>query len=188
MSTNAIPKRSEVRVEDTWDLSDIFPSDEAWQAEYEAMKALPAQIAAFRGTLGRSASDLLAWYRKQDELSVRLTKLHGYANCHSDEDTANARYVDMKSRAMSVIVAIGQEPHAPVSFRCTRFCSSIDKNSMSPPSACNWGLKESRASFTLASSSSIKHSLCHCRALSAILSTALYYLRQNLFLHPPLFL
>ena len=106
MSTNAIPKRSEVRVEDTWDLSDIFPSDEAWQAEYEAMKALPAQIAAFRGTLGRSAADLLAWYRKQDELSVRLTKLHGYANCHSDEDTANARYVDMKSRAMSVIVAI----------------------------------------------------------------------------------
>ncbi len=106
MSKNAIPKRSEVRVEDTWDLSDIFPSDEAWQAEYEAMKALPAQIAAFRGTLGRSASDLLAWYRKQDELSVRLTKLHGYANCHSDEDTANARYVDMKSRAMSVIVAI----------------------------------------------------------------------------------
>ena len=106
MSTKAIPKRSEVRVEDTWDLSDIFPSDEAWQAEYEAMKALPAQIAAFRGTLGRSAADLLAWYRKQDELSVRLTKLHGYANCHSDEDTANARYVDMKSRAMSVIVAI----------------------------------------------------------------------------------
>jgi len=106
MSKRAIPKRSEVPAEDTWDLSDIFPSDEAWQAEYEAMKALPAQIAAFRGTLGRSAADLLAWYRKQDELSVRLTKLHGYANCHSDEDTADGRYVDMKSRAMSVIIAI----------------------------------------------------------------------------------
>ena len=106
MSTKAIPKRSEVPVEDTWDLSDIFPTEEAWQAEFEAMKELPAKAAAFRGTLGRSAKDLLAWFRLQDDISVRLTKLHGYANCHSDEDTADSHYVDMKSKAMSVIVAI----------------------------------------------------------------------------------
>ena len=106
MSTKAIPKRSEVPVEDTWDLSDIFPTEEAWQAEFEAMKELPAKAAAFRGTLGRSAKDLLAWFRLQDDISVRLTKLHGYANCHSDEDTADSHYVDMKSQAMSVIVAI----------------------------------------------------------------------------------
>ncbi len=106
MSTKAIPKRSEVPVEDTWDLSDIFASDEAWEAEFEAMKALPKRIAALQGTLGRSAGDLLGWFRLQDELSVRLTKLHGYANCSSDQDTADARYVDMKSRAMSVVVAI----------------------------------------------------------------------------------
>ena len=106
MSTKAIPKRSEVRVEDTWDLSDIFPTEEAWQAELEALKALPEKAAAFRGTLGRSAADLLAWFRLQDEVSVRLTKLHGYASCNSDTDTADAHYVDMKSKAMSVIVAI----------------------------------------------------------------------------------
>ena len=64
MSTKAIPKRSEVPAEDTWDLSDIFPSEEAWQAEFEALKALPEKAAAFRGTLGKSAADLLAWFRK----------------------------------------------------------------------------------------------------------------------------
>jgi oligoendopeptidase F len=106
MSTKAIPKRSEVPVEDTWDLSDIFATEEAWQAEFEAMKEIPARAAAFRGKLGSSASDLLAWFRLQDDISVRLTKLHGYANCHSDEDTADSHYVDMKSKAMSVIVAI----------------------------------------------------------------------------------
>ena len=106
MSTKAIPKRSEVPVENTWDLSDIFPTEEAWQTELEALKALPAKAAAFRGTLGKSAADLLAWFRLQDDVSVRLTKLHGYASCHSDEDTADSHYVDMKSKAMSVIVAI----------------------------------------------------------------------------------
>ena len=35
-----IRKRSEVAAEFTWDLTDIFPSDEAWRAEYEALKAL----------------------------------------------------------------------------------------------------------------------------------------------------
>ena len=46
MSTKAIPKRSEVPVEDTWDLSDIFATEEAWLAELEALKALPEKIAA----------------------------------------------------------------------------------------------------------------------------------------------
>ena len=101
MSTKAIPKRSEVPVEDTWDLSDIFATEEAWLAELEALKALPEKIAAFRGRLGKSASDLLSWFRMQDDVTVRLTKLHGYANCHSDEDTADSHYVDLKSKAMS---------------------------------------------------------------------------------------
>ncbi|MBR4702683.1 MAG: oligoendopeptidase F [Oscillospiraceae bacterium] len=106
MSTKAIPKRSEVPAEDTWDLSHIFPTEEAWQAEYEALKAVPAAVAAFQGTLGQDAETLLRWFREEDDLSLRLTKLHGYANCHSDEDTADSHYVDMKSKAMSVIVAI----------------------------------------------------------------------------------
>ena len=59
-------KRSEVPEEFTWNLADIFESDEAWTAEYEAMKEMPARLAAFRGTLGRSAEDLLGWLRGSD--------------------------------------------------------------------------------------------------------------------------
>ncbi len=106
MSKRAIPKRSEVPAEDTWDLSHIFPTEEAWQAEYEALKAMPEAVAAFQGTLGGSAETLLRWFREEDDLSLRLTKLHGYAGCRSDEDTADSRYVDMKSKAVSVLVAI----------------------------------------------------------------------------------
>ena len=102
-----IPKRSEVPVENTWDLTDIFPSDEAWLAEYEALKASPAEIEAHRGTLGRSAKDLLAWFRLQDALSVRLTKLYGYANCKSDEDTGNNFYQDLRAKGVSTLVAVG---------------------------------------------------------------------------------
>ena len=51
MTNQTIPKRSEVPEEMTWNLKDMFASDEAWMTEYEAMKAFPAKIAAFQGTL-----------------------------------------------------------------------------------------------------------------------------------------
>ena len=53
MADRPIPARSEVPEESTWNLRDVFESDEAWQAEYEAFKAVPEQFEAFRGRLGR---------------------------------------------------------------------------------------------------------------------------------------
>ena len=106
MQNNSIPKRSEVPAEFTWDLTDIFPSDEAWKEEYEAMKRVPEQVAAYRGKLGGSAADLLGWFREQDDLSVRLSKLYGYASCKSDEDTGNGFYQDLRAKALSTLVAI----------------------------------------------------------------------------------
>ena len=55
MERNTLPKRREVPVEFTWNLADIFPSDQAWFQEYEALKDLPERIAAFQGRLGESA-------------------------------------------------------------------------------------------------------------------------------------
>ena len=99
-------KRGEVPEQFTWNLADIFPSDEAWYAEYEELKEMPARIAAFRGTLARSAEDLLGWSRLSDELGIRFGKLIGYARCKSDQDQADAVYQDMNGRAMSAAVAV----------------------------------------------------------------------------------
>ena len=106
MADRPIPARSEVPEESTWNLKDVFESDEAWQAEYEAFKAVPEQIEAFRGRLGESAETLLEWFRLNDALSVRLEKLYGYANCKGDEDTGNSVYQGMRSKALATLVAI----------------------------------------------------------------------------------
>ena len=83
-------RRSDVPEEFTWDLSDLFPSQEAWLAEYEALKSVPAQAAAMRGTLGSSADALLAWLRLQDDIQVRLEKLYTYASCFGDQDVTDS--------------------------------------------------------------------------------------------------
>ena len=99
-------KREEVPVEFTWNLTDIFPSDEAWLAEYEALKAVPAEIGAYCGHLGESAETLLGFLKEQDDVSVRLEKLYGYASCQSDQDTGNGAWQDMRGKAISTMVAI----------------------------------------------------------------------------------
>lgn len=101
-----ILKRSEVPVENTWNLADMFESDDAWLAEYEALKALPAKIVEFQGKLGESAETLLAFLKLEDEIELRLTPLYGYASCKGDEDTANGFYQDLRGKAMSTYVAI----------------------------------------------------------------------------------
>ena len=106
MTNQSIPKRSEVPEEMTWNLKDMFESDQAWMAEYEAMKEFPAKIAALQGTLARSAQDLLAWFRLQDEIELRLSVLMGYASCKGDEDTGNSFYQDVRGKAMNVYVSI----------------------------------------------------------------------------------
>mgnify|MGYP002624551407 CR=1 FL=1 len=100
-------KRQDVPQEFTWNLQDIFASDEAWQQEYEALKAAAAQVAGWEGKLRESGENLLAFLRLQDDLGIRLSKLHGYASCKADQDQGNNFYQDMSGKAMSTYVAIG---------------------------------------------------------------------------------
>lgn len=106
MENSAVPKREQVPEEHTWNLGDIFESDEAWFAENEALKALPEKLAAFKGRLGESAETLLEFFRFQDEVSVRVEKLMIYASCKGDQDTGNSFYQDMRGKAMSTYVAL----------------------------------------------------------------------------------
>ena len=106
MTNKPIPKRSEVAVENTWNLQDLFESNEAWLEEYESLKALPAEIAAYQGKLGESGETLLRFFRLNDEIGLRIGRLHCYAGCSADVDTADSYYQDLRSKATGIVVAI----------------------------------------------------------------------------------
>ena len=101
-----ILKRADVPQKFTWDLTPVFANDDAWFAENEALKALPERIAEYRGTLGKSAKDLLAFLKFEDEVTLRLSSLLGYASCKGDEDTSNNFYQDMRGKATGTWVNI----------------------------------------------------------------------------------
>ncbi len=101
-----IPARSEVPEEFTWNLKDIYESDDAWFADYEEGKKLPGRLTAFAGRLGESAATLLAYLRLDDEIGLALSRLHGYASRKGDEDVGNGFYQDMRGKATSLWVAV----------------------------------------------------------------------------------
>ena len=56
--TNKIRKRSEIPVEDTWAIEDLYPSDEVWEQELATVADDQAALAAFAGHLGASGESL----------------------------------------------------------------------------------------------------------------------------------
>lgn len=101
-----IPVRSEADPKYTWALEDVYANNDIWKADLEKARALPAQLAAYKGHLGDSAQKLLEFLQLGDGISVLFDSLYGYAQRRSDEDTANSLYQGMTSQAMSAMVAV----------------------------------------------------------------------------------
>ena len=99
---HTLPTREEVKLPDQWDLTTIFPTDEAWEEEFQALTEFIKQAETYKNTLGTSANHLLKALQYRDELYARLETLYVYAHLNEDTDTANAKYQGMSSRAMTL--------------------------------------------------------------------------------------
>ncbi|MGZ0084861.1 oligoendopeptidase F [Caldibacillus thermoamylovorans] len=98
----SLPSRSEIPVEETWRLEDIFPTDEAWEQEFHQVKAMIPKLGEYKGRLGESPELLYEALQYQDEVSMRLGKLYTYAHMRYDQDTTNSFYQGLDARAKSL--------------------------------------------------------------------------------------
>ncbi len=94
-------KRSEVAKEYTWDLESIYPTDEAWDADFTAVEKEIGAISAYAGKLNDKAS-LRACLALSDDLDRRLSLLYAYAHMRKDQDTSDAKYNAMQDRIFSL--------------------------------------------------------------------------------------
>jgi oligoendopeptidase F len=106
-NSKQLPHRSEVPVEYTWRLEDIFATDDLWNEEFDKVKALIPKAADFKGTLGDSAESLLRALKFRDELHMRLEQLYTYAHMRYDQDTTNSFYQALDARAKSLFAEAG---------------------------------------------------------------------------------
>ncbi len=98
------PLRSEIPEQFKWRLEDVFESDEEWLKALENAEQLITRGEAFKGRLGESAKTLLEFMRYDDECTIALYAISGYASQRGDEDTDNPKYQDYGLRVQSYFV------------------------------------------------------------------------------------
>ncbi|HLK56387.1 MAG TPA: oligoendopeptidase F [Chthonomonadaceae bacterium] len=94
-----LPPRSEVPREFTWNADSLFPSDEAWEAEFQSITEYLPSLDRFRGRLGESPALLLEWLGTTEALMKRMGKVGLYAMMFSTVDTTDQQASARTSRA-----------------------------------------------------------------------------------------
>ena len=104
----AYESREEIDSKYKWDLSSMFPSDEAFEAGLEELKAYCPKLLAFKGKISTSAQALLEFLQLEDKMTLLLYKIINYAERKSDEDTRVAKYQAYVANATSAYAQVGE--------------------------------------------------------------------------------
>ena len=97
-----IPQRSDIDEKLTWNLADIYPSDEAWEEEFSQAKTLIDKAGAFAGKLAESPEILYNCLKARSDLGLICSSLYQYAHLNRDLDNRQSKYQAMSDRAANL--------------------------------------------------------------------------------------
>ena len=97
-----LPKRSEVKVENTWDLADMFKSDEEWNDSLNTIEEKAKELIELEGKVGNSSANLLKALDVNAYLDEKLSLSYNYAERLYDEDRGNNSHQAMAAKIASL--------------------------------------------------------------------------------------
>ena len=78
--TMTLPPRNAVPVEQTWDLSSIFPTPADWDAACQQLIAALPALSAYQGKLGNGPQTLLEFINRYQETATLMGRIAVYAS------------------------------------------------------------------------------------------------------------
>ena len=97
-----VPERSELPAEDTWDLTSIYPDDDAWAAAHESVSDRVDDLREYEGRVTERPDTLLEFLELRESILREVSKVSSYASLRSAEDTRNQEYQAMQAKAESL--------------------------------------------------------------------------------------
>ena len=79
-NSTTLPSRSEVPLDQTWDLASIFPAPSDWEAACSQLTGMLPILSAYQGHLGESPQVLLEYIQLFQEAGTLIGKINVYAN------------------------------------------------------------------------------------------------------------
>ena len=99
--TATVKDREEVRLH--WDLTRLYPSDDAWEAAFEEAGKEADEFGKRAGTLGQGRDAVLHALSAYMRMNLHVERLYSYAMMKLHENTADGRYQGMQDRAASLV-------------------------------------------------------------------------------------
>lgn len=100
-------KRSEVPVEQTWDLSDLFTSHNKWENELQSIQNDVQEVTKFRGKLGEDAETLFNCLTTLADFQKRVIRVATYASLRSNADGSDPENQRDSAKVASALASIG---------------------------------------------------------------------------------
>ena len=98
--------RNQIPEKYKWDLSDIFPTEEAWEQAFDQMSAKVEINLQFKGRLSDDAV-LLECLKLNDQLDVEQGKLYCYAYMRYNEDSQNSAAQQRYAKIYGLLTKFG---------------------------------------------------------------------------------
>lgn len=100
-----VRKREEIEAKYTWDLSDIFESNEAWEKAFTKVNEIIPDIEKYKGRLSESPGTLKEALDLFQNTSADLMELYPYSKMSKDLNNRDEVYQAMYDRIVSVYFA-----------------------------------------------------------------------------------
>ncbi|WP_066062388.1 oligoendopeptidase F [Neobacillus soli] len=108
--------RSEVPKEQTWNLDNLFVSEEAWKAELKVIEKEIAQFHRFKDTLHSGSTALLDCLSAQEQLLMRIIKAGTFASLKQSADGTDpvnqansAKFSSLRTKGIAALSFIDSE-------------------------------------------------------------------------------
>lgn len=108
MEKQKIMTRQEQRMEDTWNMQDLYETEEQFSKDAEKLEKQIEEFASYQGSAKDGAVQLAKALKRYEEMNLIFEKLYVYANQKYHEDTTNARYQQMSGEMQIVQTQLGQ--------------------------------------------------------------------------------
>jgi len=99
MPTTAIPQRNQIEEKYSWNLTDIYTDNNAWEDDFSKAQSIVKDAKQFSGKLAESPETLYNCLKTRTELSIIVTRLYQYSHLSRDLDNRVSKYQEMTERA-----------------------------------------------------------------------------------------
>ena len=108
MDQNSVITREQQKTEDTWNMQDLYATEELFQEDAEKLACMTEEFSSMKGTLGKGEQELQKALQLYEHMNEVFESLYVYAFQKYHEDTTNPKYQQMSGEMQIIATNLSQ--------------------------------------------------------------------------------